>query len=223
MKRNHINKLFIIFTIMVLFIIICMPKSFAEVKPGDLTGEIQGDDTIDLDFVDKLTDMLRLIGTFLAVGVMMVIGIKYISGSIEEKASYKKTMMPYIIGCILIFGASTIAPMIIDIFKESEGIEDVGNVALGLIQVIGTFLAVGVLMVLGIKYIMGSTEERASYKKTMLPYLIGAVLLFGAVNITAVVIDMSTLDNVGTCPRCNKPITRKQVEKGGRHPCGYAL
>ena len=44
-------------------------------------------------------------------------------------------------------------------------------------------MAVGILMVLGIKYMMGSAEEKAEYKKTMIPYLIGAVLLFAAVNL----------------------------------------
>ena len=35
-------------------------------------------------------------------------------------------------------------------------------------------------MVLGIKYMMGSAEEKAEYKKTFIPYIIGAVLLFAA-------------------------------------------
>lgn len=138
--------------------------------------------------------MLRLFGTFLAVGAMMVIGIKYMSGSIEEKANYKKTMIPYLIGCILIFGASTIAPQIIEIFENVSEPEEIGNVILGLIRNIGSVIAVGILMVLGIKYMVGSIEERASYKKSMLPYLIGAILLFGAVNITAFVVETFALD-----------------------------
>lgn len=124
----------------------------------------------------------------------MVIGIKYMSGSIEEKANYKKTMIPYLIGCMLIFGASTIAPQIIETFENLSEPEEIGNLVLGLIQNIGTFIAVGILMILGIKYMIGSTEEKASYKKSMLPYLIGAILLFGAVNITAYVVETFALD-----------------------------
>ena len=52
------------------------------------------------------------------------------------------------------------------------------NVIIGTIQIIGTVVAVITLMVLGLKYMMGSVEEKASYKKTMIPYLIGAVLVF---------------------------------------------
>lgn len=56
----------------------------------------------------------------------------------------------------------------------------IGNQILGIIQVVGIILSVGCLMILGIKYMMGSAEEKAEYKKTFIPYLIGALLLFAA-------------------------------------------
>ena len=62
-------------------------------------------------------------------------------------------------------------------------IRSVGKNILGIIRVIGTLIAVGALMILGIKYMLGSAEEKAEYKKTMIPYVIGAVLLFAAVNL----------------------------------------
>lgn len=62
------------------------------------------------------------------------------------------------------------------------------NQILGIIQVVGTIIAVGVLMVLGIKYMMGSAQEKAEYKKTFIPYIIGAILLFAAVNLANLVV-----------------------------------
>ncbi len=69
---------------------------------------------------------------------------------------------------------------------------EVGNNILGIIQIVGTIVAVGVIMVIGIKYMMGSAEEKAEYKKTLIPYLIGAVLLFAAVNIAKAVFSLSS-------------------------------
>ena len=84
--------------------------------------------------------------------------------------------------------AETVGGVSIDINTSSaDKISNISNSILGAIQVIGTVMAVGVLMVLGIKYMMGSAEEKAEYKKTMIPYLIGAVLLFAAVNIAGYV------------------------------------
>ena len=54
---------------------------------------------------------------------------------------------------------------------------------LGIIQVIGSIVSVAILAVLGIKYMVGSVEEKAEYKKELPTYVIGAVLLFGIVNI----------------------------------------
>lgn len=59
-------------------------------------------------------------------------------------------------------------------------IQTTGGKILGIIRVIGTIIAVGMIMVLGIKYMVGSAEQKAEYKKTLLPYLIGAILLFTA-------------------------------------------
>ena len=70
-----------------------------------------------------------------------------------------------------------------DTGKLAQNVTNTGKNILGIIQVIGTIAAVGILMVVGIKYMMGSAEQKAEYKKVMIPYIIGAVLLFAAVNI----------------------------------------
>lgn len=44
---------------------------------------------------------------------------------------------------------------------------------------IGIIIAIVMLAILGIKYMLGSIEEKAEYKRDLLPYMIGAVLLFG--------------------------------------------
>ena len=55
-----------------------------------------------------------------------------------------------------------------------------GQKVVGVLQTIGVVISVIVLIVLGIKYMMGSAEEKAEYKKTMIPYLVGALLIFAA-------------------------------------------
>lgn len=63
---------------------------------------------------------------------------------------------------------------------NTQGIENVGNYIITIVTVIGTVASVIVLIVLGLKYMMGSAEEKAEYKKTLLPYVIGALLVFAA-------------------------------------------
>lgn len=194
MKNKTLKKALIIISIFLLATIVIIPKSFAGINPGQITGKQPSGIQIDVRFVDQIASLLRILGAFIAVGVLMIIGIKYMTGSLEEKAAYKKSMLPYLIGCILLFGASTIGADIIEIFRENDSIEDMGNIILGIIQTIGTFVAVATIMILGIKYMLGSLEERAGYKKSMLPWLVGAIMLFAAVNITVFIAEEFGLD-----------------------------
>lgn len=73
----------------------------------------------------------------------------------------------------------------------TTGITNVGKNIVSIITTIGIIVAVIVLLILGIKYMMGSASEKAEYKKTMIPYLVGAVLIFGASAIAKAVVSMS--------------------------------
>lgn len=66
----------------------------------------------------------------------------------------------------------------------------IGGVILGIIQVVGTAIGVIVIAIIGIRYMIGSVEEKAEYKKTFGYYVLGAVLLMGAVNIASIVYDI---------------------------------
>lgn len=57
-------------------------------------------------------------------------------------------------------------------------LQSVGNGIIGVLKVVGVILSVIVMMILGFKYMMGSAEDKADYKKSMIPYLVGAVCIF---------------------------------------------
>lgn len=70
---------------------------------------------------------------------------------------------------------------------DTKAFDSIGGKIIGMVQAIGSIVAVLILVVLGIKYMMGSAEEKAEYKKTFIPYLIGAILVFAASNIAGMV------------------------------------
>ncbi len=96
---------------------------------------------------------------------------------------------------ILFIISNTVFGSLVDVFKGSintngsgaSEVKDKGGRIVGVIQVIGTMVAVGMLIILGIKYVLGSADQKAEYRKTMIPYFIGAVLIFGFSNITQII------------------------------------
>ena len=75
--------------------------------------------------------------------------------------------------------------------NAQSDVTKIGNQLIGIITTVGVVVAVIVLLILGIKYMMGSASEKAEYKKTMIPYLVGAILIFGASAITKVVVGLA--------------------------------
>ncbi len=76
-------------------------------------------------------------------------------------------------------------------YAKDGGIANVGKNIVSILSTIGVVVAVIILLIIGIKYMVGSASEKAEYKKTMIPYLVGAVLIFGASAIAKVVVSMA--------------------------------
>lgn len=96
------------------FITIFSSVSNASFTIGDLSGtKVSVTDAVNLG--NKIITMVTTIGSIISVIVLIVIGLKYMMGSIEEKAQYKKSLMPYVIGATLVFAASTIAGIIYNV------------------------------------------------------------------------------------------------------------
>lgn len=74
---------------------------------------------------------------------------------------------------------------------DTSKVVDLGKTVVTIMQTVGIVVAIVVLLVLGIKYMMGSAEEKAEYKKTMIPYVVGAVLIFASTTIVNIVYQLA--------------------------------
>ena len=71
------------------------------------------------DFSNKFYNIFLTIGIIVAVIVGMVLGIKFMVGGAEEKANIKEVLVPYVVGCIVIFGAFAIWKLVVTILSNS--------------------------------------------------------------------------------------------------------
>lgn len=62
-------------------------------------------------------------------------------------------------------------------------ISSVGKIILSVINSFAVVASVIIIAILGIKYMLGSASERADYQKTMIPYIVGVVLVFSGATI----------------------------------------
>lgn len=65
------------------------------------------------------------------------------------------------------------------------------NAVLGLVQIAGTGISMIMVAVLGIKYMMAAPNDKADVKKQIAPLVIGAIILFAAVNLVNIIANMA--------------------------------
>lgn len=85
-----------------------------EYEPGEITKE---DSEYVFEKTSKILGAIKNISIVISVISLMIIGVKYMLGSVEEKANYKQTMLPYVIGCIMAVAGTTLVSYIYNAFN----------------------------------------------------------------------------------------------------------
>ena len=67
--------------------------------------------------IGKIIGILQWVGIVAGVAIIAVFGIKYMMGSLEEKAEYKKTLIPFVVGAAVLMLAPQIAKLIFSIVE----------------------------------------------------------------------------------------------------------
>lgn len=122
-QRKKLFTIFIlILSLLAIFSSTCMaindpitdPNAY---KPGDINAS---DANVVTSKAGVIFNVISTLGIITAVITIVVIGIKYMIGSVEEKAEYKKTMIPYLIGVVMIGSISGILRLIASLAANIE-------------------------------------------------------------------------------------------------------
>ena len=83
------------------------------------------------------------------------------------------------------FENGTVPEKVDDLTKNSLG------TAITIMRVVGVGIAIIILMVIACKYMISAPGDRADIKKHAVPYVVGAVVLFGASGILTILLNFS--------------------------------
>ena len=106
----------IISTLLVAIILMTMSTACFATNVGGVTFNTNSVNAADVNGVAqkavKIVKTLQSIAAIIAVVIVAILGIKYMLGSVEEKAEYKKSFMPLIVGIVVVLLSFQIAGMI---------------------------------------------------------------------------------------------------------------
>ena len=116
---------------------------------------------------------------FMLIVIMAITNVSFAADAIDEKDMTGFDVI------------DNLAEWIVDNYITSEKIQSRAQIVMGIVNVVGVISSVVVLMILGIKYMSSSIEEKAEYKKTFIYYVLGAVLLFVAPTLANIIYNIS--------------------------------
>ena len=122
---------YIVIILLITFLLLSFSANYSQTNAAALSNVVSGADSfiqngqggskIDNDDIHELSDslynILLIIGTVIAMIVGVVLGIQFITGSVEAKSKVKESLIPYVVGCIVIFGAFGIWKLAITILQ----------------------------------------------------------------------------------------------------------
>lgn len=128
MKNKTIKVIFIILITLIIFSgnickaaslslrsIIDNGRNFIASGESDSTGGFSKENINELS--QSIYSILQSVAVIVALIMIIVLGIKYITGSVEMKAEMKNTLLPYVIGCVVAFGAFVIWKIVVVILN----------------------------------------------------------------------------------------------------------
>lgn len=119
MKTRYIS---IILKIIILLIFVITIASNFAVMAYDITGKFSGDiSSVSVDgqstikkVLGTALDIVRYVGTGIALIILMYIGVKFMMAAPSERANIKQYSINYVIGAAILIGASGILTIIRD-------------------------------------------------------------------------------------------------------------
>lgn len=75
--------------------------------------------------------------------------------------------------------------------KQEDKLSETSNLVYNILLVMGIGVAVIVSGILGIKFMIGSVEEKAQVKDQLIPFAIGCIVVFGAFGIWKIVVSLA--------------------------------
>lgn len=166
---------------------------------------------LNTSIISDIANMVEVVGTAAIAIATVVLGIKYVLGSVTEKADVKDSMVTLLFACLFFFGWSNLRGILIKnvgydsngavtgisgatqlfIFAGQGGVtlENAFATIFSIVIIIAKLIAVLATVYMGVKYIFSGSEGKAKLKDKGVMYIIGILLIFTTLNILSFISD----------------------------------
>lgn len=137
-----------------------------------------------IGFLNPLVTLVRTVGNMIFVAITVMLGVKYIWGGVESKASVKDSLMTLVVAALVFYGWNTISGLFMSGNNLSfiQGtFEGTATGVYSIVIYVANFLAVGGIVYIGIRYMMAGAEGKAQLKAKGVPVVLGIIMVYATI------------------------------------------
>ena len=135
----------------------------------------------DKTILKDVVKIIKAVGNIVFVTVTVLLGVKYIWGGVDSKASVKDSLVTLVIAALVFYGWDTLSQLFSpDKFLADSAKGTAGQIASTILYVCN-FLAVGGVVYVGMKYMMAGADGKAQLKAQSVPMILGIIMVFATI------------------------------------------
>lgn len=141
-----------------------------------------------VEIINEFVDMVNVIGTTVIVIATIILGIKYIFGSVDSKADVKESLITLFVACIFFFGWTAIKNVLFPsnqfaLTSDSDSsYKDLIGRVFNIVVYFANIAAILGVIYVGVRYIFSGANGRAELKGKAVYFIIGIILSFATVS-----------------------------------------
>lgn len=162
---------------------------------------------LNTNMLDGIANLVEIVGTAVIAIATVVIGAKFMLGSVQGKVEAKENLITLLVACFFFFGWTNIRDLLITgnasgengitgatqlIFFQGGNIQVAFSQIFTFIVLIAKLLCVLAIIYMGVKYIFAGANAKAQLKEKSPAMIIGIILIFCAVNVVGFIADLVT-------------------------------
>lgn len=158
-------------------------------------GQMDPNAQLSTNILDPIRGLIKLVGNMIFVGITVILGVKYIWGAAESKASVKDSMVTLVIAALVFYGWDTISSIFMNsdennLFFITGNVEVTAQKVFQTIMYVCNFLAVGGIVFVGVKYLLAGAEGKAQLKVQSVPVILGLVMVYATITFLNLIVSI---------------------------------
>lgn len=147
-------------------------------------GNISNEEKYGVEMIETLEDMILVVGTTVIALATIVLGIKFMFGSVESKVDAKEGLFNLLVACLFFFGWNSIKNLLFPgnkfIFLNdsdtsyTQPVARIFNISTYVLQ----FLAVVAIIYVGVRYVFSGVQGKTDLKEKSGMFIVGIILAF---------------------------------------------